>query len=617
MRFLAVLLCLLMSRAWGAHAYAQFGDIKYPAGFSHFDYVNPAAPKGGTLSMVPPTRLSNFDKYNPFTLKGSAAPQLLGLVFETLLTTTLDEPTTSYGLLAEDIAVAPDRLSVVFRLNPKARFNNGDPVLAEDVKHSFDRLTSKEAAPQFRTIFADIASVTVLDERSVRFAFKRVNAELPLIAGTLPVFSRKWGMDNGKPKPLDKIVTDLPIGSGPYRIGKVNFGKDITYARNPDYWARDLNVRRGMFNFDRITFKIYKDNTVQLEALKAGEFDYMQAFSAREWARSYSGRPFDRGLLTKENLKHGNAGDFQGFLLNTRRPHLADARVRQAIALTMDYEWMNRQFFYNQYERMRGYFTASDFEARGKADGEEKALLEAWRGKLPDAVIDGEVPMPPVTSLDPASGITLRDNLRRARTLLTEAGWTYRDGALRNAKGQPLVIEFLDNSNSMSRIVQPWSKNLEKLGVQIRIKVVDFAILQKRLDVFDFDMVSIRTIGSESPGVELLERFGSRAAENEGSGNLMGVRDPVVDALLEKVVQAQTRPQLIAALRALDRVLRHGHYSVPAWYGAAHRVSYRTQRFERAKVAPTYYQPDTWITSCWWATPANIAEAAASTPVRP
>lgn len=606
MRWLSgYLLWLLVGSAWAGHAYSQFGDIKYPPGFSHFAWANPAAPKGGSLTLVPPTRLSNFDKYNPFTLKGSATPQLVGLVFETLLTGTLDEPSTSYGLLAEDVTVAPDRLSATFRLNAKARFNNGDPVLADDVKHSFDRLISKEAAPQYRTLFADISTVTVVDERTVRFSFKRVNAELPLIAGTLPVFSRKWGMDNGKSKPLDKIVTDLPIGSGPYRVGRVNFGKDVTYERDPDYWARDVNVRRGLFNFDRITFKIYKDNTVQLEALKAGEFDYMQAFSAREWAKSYTGRPFDKGLLTKEELKHGNAGDFQGFLLNTRRAHLSDARVRQALALAFDYEWMNRQFFYNQYERMRGYFTASDFEARGTAEGDERALLETFRGKLPDAIIDGPVPMPPVTRLDPGSGATLRDHLRQARTLLTGAGWTYRDGALRNARGEPLVIEFLDNSNSMSRIVQPWAKNLEKLGIGVRIKVVDFAILQKRLDVFDFDMVSIRTLGSESPGVELTERFGSRAAQTEGSGNLMGVRDPVVDALLDKVVAAQTRPQLVAALRALDRVLRHGHYSVPAWYGATHRVAYRTQRFERPPVAPTYYQPDSWITSSWWATEAN------------
>lgn len=603
--FVSCVLWLLCAPVWAGHAYSQFGDVKYPAGFSHFDYVNPDAPKGGELILVPPTRLSNFDKYNPFTLKGSPAPGLGVLVFETLLTGTMDEPTTSYGLLAEDIELSADKRSVIFRLNPKARFNNGDPVLAEDVKHSFDRLTSKVAAPQYRTIFADVESVTVVGERAVRFAFKRVNAELPLIAGSLPVFSRKWGVVNGKPKPLDQIVADLPIGSGPYRVGRVNFGRDITYERNPDYWARDVNVRRGMFNFDRITFKIYKDNTVQLEALKAGEFDYMQAFSAREWAKSYSGRPFTKGLLTKEELKHGNAGDFQGFLLNSRRPQLSDPRVRQAIGLAFDYEWTNRQFFYMQYDRMRGYFTASDFEARGSAEGDERALLEGFRGKLPDAVIDGAVPMPPVTSLDPASGTTLRDNLRRARALLAEAGWNYKDGALRNARGEAMVIEFLDNSPSMSRIVQPWAKNLEKLGVKIRFRVVDYAILQKRQDVFDFDMVSVRILGSESPGVELLERYGSKAATTEGSSNLMGIRDPVVDALLEKVVAAQTRPQLVTALRALDRVLRHGHYSIPAWYGATHRVSYRTNRFERPKVAPTFYQPEVWIQSTWWATEAN------------
>ena len=320
--------------AWSAHAYAQFGDIKYPPGFQHFDYVNPKAPKGGEISLVPPTRLSNFDKYNPFTLKGSAPPSLVGLVFETLLTGTLDEPTTAYGLLAEDVAVAPDRLSVVFRLHPAARFSNGDPVLAADVKHSFDRLVSKESAPQYRTIFGEVRGATILGERTIRFDFKRVNAELPLIVGGLPVFSRQWGMEKGKAKPLDQIVTDMPIGSGPYRVGKVSFGRDITYERDPHYWAKDLNVRRGLFNFDRITYKIYKDNTAQLEAFKAGEFDYIQAFIAREWARAYSGKQFDSGQLIKKELKHGNAGDFQGFQFNTRRDKFKDPRVREAIGST-------------------------------------------------------------------------------------------------------------------------------------------------------------------------------------------------------------------------------------------------------------------------------------------
>ncbi|MFN7710851.1 MAG: extracellular solute-binding protein [Curvibacter sp.] len=586
---------------WAGHAYAQFGDVRYPAGFSHFDYVNPAAPKGGEITLVPPTRLSNFDKYNPYTLKGSAPPALNGLVFESLLTGTLDEPTTAYGLLAQDVTVARDGLSATFTLNPKARFHNGDPVLAADVKHSFDRLVSREAAPQFRTIFGEVRGVTIVNERTVRFDFKRVNPELPLIAGSLPVFSRKWGGG----KPLDQIVTDLPIGSGPYRIGKVNFGKDISYERDSRYWAAVLNVRRGLFNFDRITYKIYKDSTAQLEAFKAGEFDYIQAFVAREWARAYAGKQFDRGELIKKELQHGNAGDFQGFLFNLRRSKFQDVRVRQAIGLAMDYEWMNRQLFYNAYSRVRGYFVGSEFEARGRPGPEELALLEPLRRQLPRAVFEEEVPLPPVTSLDPNSGHTLRDNLRRARDLLAAAGWTYREGALRNARGEPFTVEFLDSSGSMGRVVTPYARNLEKLGIRVNYKVIDFAILQKRMDVFDFEVISNRTIGSEAPGTELLERYGSKSADVEGSSNVIGLKDPAVDALLEQVISAQTRPQLVARLRALDRVLRHGHYAVPHWYGGVHRVAWRAGRFEQPAVTPRYYQPENWVTSVWWASEAN------------
>jgi len=611
--FLLALISLIFCLpAWAAHAYAQFGDIKYAPGFAQFDYVNPAAPKGGEITLVPPTRLSNFDKYNPFTLKGSAPPGLNGLVFESLLTGTLDEPTTAYGLLAQDVSVAQDKLSAIFTLHPDARFQNGDPVLAADVKHSFDRLTSKEAAPQFRTIFGEIRGVTVVGERAVRFDFKRVNAELPLIAGSLPVFSRKWGLENGKLKPLDQIVIDVPIGSGPYRIGKVNFGKDISYERDPAYWARDLNVRRGLFNFDRIIYKIYKDNTAQLEAFKAGEFDYIQAFIAREWARAYTGKQFERGQLIKKELQHGNAGDFQGFLFNMRRDKFKDVRVRQAIALAMDFEWMNRQLFYNAYTRVRGYFVGSDFEAQGRPTPEELAVLAPLRRLLPPEVFTDEVPLPPVASLDPASGHTLRDNLRHARDLLAAAGWTYRDGALRNAKGEPFSIEFLDNSGSMGRVVTPYARNLEKLGMQVNYKVIDFAILQKRMDVFDFEIISNRLIGSEAPGTELLERYGSKAADIEGSSNVIGLKDPAVDALLDQVISAQTRPQLVARVRALDRVLRHGHYTVPHWYSGVHRVAWRAGRFEQPAVTPRYYQPEAWVTSVWWATPANLAASQAA-----
>ncbi|MFM8577154.1 MAG: extracellular solute-binding protein, partial [Limnohabitans sp.] len=402
-----------------------------------------------------------------------------------------------------------------------------------------------------------------------------------------------------------QLVTDIPIGSGPYKIGPVQFGKDITYVRDPNYWARDLNVRRGLYNFDRITYKIYKDSTAQLEAFKAGEFDYIQAFIAREWARAYTGRQFERGEIIKAELAHRNAGDFQGFLFNTRRAKFQDVRVRQAIGLAMDYEWMNRQLFYNAYARVRGFFVGSDFEAKGRPGADELALLEPLRAQLPAAVFDEPVPLPPQTSLDPASGHTLRDHLRQARDLLQAAGWTIQQGKLRNSKGEVFRIEFLDNSGSMGRVVTPYAKNLEKLGIDVQYKVIDFALLKKRMDQFDFDIISSRTVGSEAPGTELLERFGSQAADTEGSGNMMGIKSPAVDALLDKAVGAQTRAQLVSALRALDRVLRHGHYVVPHWYGAVHRVAWRAGKFGKPETLPLYYQPEAWVTSVWWAAPGQ------------
>lgn len=591
---------------WAAHAFSQFGDIKHPPGFSHFPYVNPHAPRGGEITLVSPTRITNFDKYNPFTLKGTAPPNIMNLMFETLLTGTFDEPTTAYGLLAESVHVAEDGLSVIFHLNPRARFHNGDPVLADDVRHSFETLISPQAAPQFRTFFSEVKGITVLGERSVRFDFVRPNAELPLIVGSLPVFSRQWGMVNGERIPFDQIVMEEPIGSGPYRIGRVNFGRDITYVRDPDWWAQDLNVRRGMFNFDRITYKIYRDPTAQREAFKAGEFDLIQVFVAREWARSYIGRPFDRGELIRRELPHQNAGDFQGFLFNTRLPKFQDARVREAIGLAMDFEWMNRLLFFNAHERMRGYFVASDFEATDLPGPEELALLEPLRDRLPAAVFERPVPLPPYTSLDPDSGMTLRDNLRRARDLLAEAGWQYRDGALRNAQGEVFTIEFLDSGGSMGRVVTPFIRNLERLGIRAQYRLTDFAILQRRLDVFDFEIISVRWLGSQAPGTELLERFGSAAAATEGSGNLIGVADPAVDALIDHVVSARTRPELVAAARSLDRVLRHMHLNVPHWFLSVHRVAYRAGRFEQPEVMPRYYQPENWAIMTWWATPENL-----------
>jgi len=610
--FVIFLAFMWLPSCWAAHAYAQFGDIKYPANFKFFDYVNPQAPRGGELVLVPPSRVTSFDKFNPFTLKGTAAPGLGQLVFESLLVGTMDEPTTAYGLLAEDVYVATDRRSVIFKIRANARFNNNDPVTAQDVKHSFETLVSKEAAPQFRTLYAEVDRVSALDTRTVRFEFKQPNPELPLIVGAMPVFSARWGQQDGAPrKAFDKIITEFPIASGPYVAGPTAFGRDISYDRNPDYWGREINVRTGMFNFDRITYRLYKDNTAQLEGFKAGEFDLIQSFIAREWARGYTGKQFANGELIKRELKHGNAGDFQGFLLNTRLEKFQDARVREAIGLAVDFEWINRQLFYNAYQRVRGYFVGSDFEATGLPDAAEMALLLPLRDKLSPEVFKQTVPVPPVTSMDPASGHTLRDHLRRAKKLLADAGWIYRDGALRNAKGEPFTLEFLDNSGSMGRVVTPYAKNLEKLGFKVNYKVIDFAVLQKRLDVFDFEIISNRNVGSESPGTELFERFGSKASQTEGSANYMGINDPAVDALLQKVTAANTRPQLVIAVRALDRVLRHGHYSVPHWYGGIHRVAWRNGRFEMPQRTPRYYQPEAWATSIWWATIKNRVDLSA------
>ena len=339
---LAVVLAAAGADAQAAHGFGQFGDLKYSPGFANFEWVNPNAPKGGSIDLVPPLRITNFDKYNPFILKGTAPPGLSALVFESLLTGTMDEPTTAYGLLAEDVEVAPDGLSVTFRLNPAARFHNGKPVTAADVKYSFDALMSKLAAPQYRVIFGDVNQAVATGALTIRFDFSRANTELPLLVGGLPVFSREWGGG----KPFDQIILDFPIATGPYRIGRMNFGRDITYDRDPNYWARDLNVRRGMFNFDRITYKIYQDTTAQTEAFKAGEFDYLRSFSAREWARTYTGKKFDSGELTKKELAAKNAGDFQGYLINTRREKFKDPRVREALGLAFDFEGMNRKLFY-------------------------------------------------------------------------------------------------------------------------------------------------------------------------------------------------------------------------------------------------------------------------------
>ena len=598
MRALLVAFGLLFSApAWSAHGYALWGDMKYPPGFNHFDYVNPDAPKGGELRLVSNLRLSTFDKYNPFTIRGGAPAYLSQLMFDTLLTGSLDEEGAGYGLLAEDVTVAPDGLSATFRLRREARFHNGDPVLAADVKHSYDTLVGPHTSPAYKTMLIDVAGVDVVDERTVRYRFKRANRELPLTVGGLPVFSRQWG----EGKPFNEVVMEPPIGSGPYKIGPVKFGKDITYVRDPDYWARDLNVRRGTANFDRILVKIYRDNTARLEALKAGEFDLMAFYSAGDWARRVNGKRFDSGELVKGEFQHKLPTGFQSYVLNTRRPLLQDVRVREALGLAVDYEWMNRQMFYNSYTRVSGLFGNTSCAASGLPSAEELALMEPLRGQIPAAAF-GPAYAPPRTDQpkDPAVG-GLRENLRRAQQLLAEAGWTVQSGTLRNAQGQAFVLEYLDSNEGGARVVTPWMRNLEKLGITLRFRPVDFALYQQRLQKFDFDITTIAYAGTANPGQEYADLFGSQAADTEDSGNLAGVKSAAVDSIISLMVSAKTEAQYRAACRTLDRVISHSHVLLPQWFAGTHRMAYNAWRLERPKVTPPYFRGETWAIDTWWA----------------
>ncbi len=575
--------------AVAAYALAWGETPKYPPGFDHFSYVNPDASKGGTLNLA---GYGSFDKLNPFTLRGLPAAGLGVLMFETLAEASDDEPLSMYGLLADDMRLADDELSITFRLNPAARFWNGDPVLAEDVRHSFDTLMSRQAHPRFKQYFGDVARVVVVGERTVRFEFRRRNHELHMIIGMqLPIFSRKWGAG----KAFDRVVTDEPITSGPYRIERTDWGKTVSFRRDSGYWGRELNVRRGMFNFDRVVYKYFSDETARLEGFKAGEFDWVYENSARNWVRGHTGKRYASGELIKEELANSNSAGLQGFALNTRRELFADVRVRHALALAMDFEWMKRQIFYGRYERSRSYFTNSDMEATGLPSPAELALLEPFRAKLNPAVF-GPVPLPPSTE-PPGS---LRGNLRQALGLLKEAGWNVADdGVLRNAAGRPFEFEILTYSKGLDRVAAPWARNLHKLGIAARLRVTDPALYQKRIDDFDFDVAVHLYSASQTPGNELIERFTSAAADEKGSDNITGIRDPVVDALVQKVLQSQTRAELVVAARALDRVLRNGWYLVPHFYAPTHPVVYR-RGLEHPKTLPLYYSADVWMLKTWW-----------------
>jgi microcin C transport system substrate-binding protein len=593
LRWISVLLAgCLAAPAWAAHAYSLWGDIKYPAGFAHFDYVNPNAPKGGELVAVSNLRVSTFDKYNPFIVKGTSPAYLADMLFDTLLTGSSDELGTGYGLLAEDVDVPADGLSATFKLRSQARFHDGKPVLAEDVKYTFDTLNSKYVSPAYRSLLEDVDRAEVLSPLVVKFHFKRKNRELPLTVGGLPIFSREWG----KGKTFDKVVTDTPIGSGRYRIGTLVYGKDITYVRNKDYWGDKLNVNVGNGNFDRITIKIYKDNVARLEGFKAGEFDFMRVYSSGDWARRITGKRFDTGELVKGEFSHSLPTGFQSYIFNTRLPKFQDVRVRQAIGLAHDFNFMSRLLFYGLYKPVNGLFGNTDCAASGLPSAEELALLEPFRAQIPSAAFGEMTQQPNSDGKD-----NLRANLVKARDLLAQAGWTVQGGVLKNAKGETLEIEYLDSQESKSSALAAWQRNLAKLGITLKLRAVDFALYGQRVDKHDYDMISIGFQGTNNPGAEYADTFGSKAASIEGSGNYSGIQNKAVDTLIDRMVSSQSKAELIPACRAFERVISHSHILLPQWYSGQHNVAYNAKKFERPESLPKYYQAESWMINNWWA----------------
>ena len=587
LKIVFLIFCYLPLSANAVPAMGMGYQPKYSEDYTHFDYANPKAPKQGKLIMM---GLGTFDSLNPYVLKGISAGGLSLLVFESLLEKSLDEPFSEYGLIADDFYLADDGLSVTFHINPQARFSNGDEIIASDIKYSFDTLMSKAAHPQFRVYYADVKSATVIDRLTVRFDFKKKNRELHMIVGEIPIFSKKWIGDLS----FDKVSDERPIASGPYIVKKVDRGKNIQYVKNPDYWAKNLPVRKGMFNYEQITYKYYKDSTIALEAFKAGEFDFFFENYSKRWARSHNGSHYDSGEIIKTQLVHKNNAGMQGFAFNTRRAKFKDVRVRRALSLAYDFEWANDRLFYNQYVRADSYFSNSELAAQGLPEGKELALLEKYRDQLPAEVFTHQ--WKPATTIAPD---TLRKNLIQARDLLVEAGWTIQDGVLKNNKGKIFELDILLVQNGFDRIVAPYAHNLKKLGIKTNYRKVDSSLYKHRMDTFDFDMVVHSFPSSVSPGNEMMNMYHSSSAKIKGSNNIPGISNPVIDALVSAVIQSNDREEVVTASRALDRVLLVGEYLVPNWYIDVHRVAY-WDKFGIPKTTPLYYDPITWLLKAWW-----------------
>ncbi len=570
------------------HAITLYDEpAKYPETFTHFSWVNPDAPKGGILRLA---GVGGFDSLNPFIPRGNSADQL-GLIYDSLTFHSPDEPFTEYGLLAEKIEKAPDNSYVRFYLNPKARFNDGQPVTAEDVVFTFNMLV-EHGDPMYRHYYADVAKVEAEDKQRVRFDFKHPgNRELPLILGQIQVLPKHYweGRDFGKTN------MDPPVGSGPYRIAKVDAGRSIRYERVKDWWAKDLPVTRGYYNFDTITVDYYRDMSVSLEAFKAGQFDFNLEYSAKDWATGYEGPALRAGKIVKEAIPNHNPTGMQGFAFNIRRPVFQDRRVREAIAQLFDFEWANKQLFFSSYKRTSSYFENSEMAAHEMPDAEELKILEPLKGQVPEEVFT-RVFQPPVSD---GSGI-IRDQKRRAYQLFMEAGYKIENDKMVGPDGKPLVFEFLTAQANLERVILPFKRNLAELGIDLQIRRVDVSQYINRLRSRDFDMIPATWGQSNSPGNEQMEFWHSRSADSAGSRNFIGLRDPAVDKLVEGLIRADSRQSLVKHARALDRVLLWGHYVVPNYYVDTYRVAYWNQ-FQRPETTPLY---DFGLMT-WWQKPGT------------
>ena len=567
---------------------ALYGEPKYAADFTNFEYANPKAPKGGRVVMP---SYGNFDSLNPFIFKGNAAPEAAALTLDTLGIVPVDDYATVYPLLAKKFELPQDHSFVGFELDERAKFSNGKPVTADDVIFSFKAIT-EQGAPIYKVYYADVDRVEKVNDRKVRFYFKKnsQNKELPLILAQLSVFSA----DDWKGKDFSKPTLKPFVGSGPYVIDKVQAGKSITFKRNPDYWAKDLPSRRGFFNFDEVVYDYYQDTTVTLQALFAGNIDMREEYIAKNWVTGYDNKKVAQGQVIKEEIEHNKPTNLQMFVFNLRKSKFADRRVRQAIGLAFDFDWANEKLFYSQYKRIESYFNNTGMEAKGLPQGKELKILNKYRAQLPKEVFS-QAPKQPSHK---GGAAKTRENLKQAVELLNAAGYDFADGKMTNLKtGEPLELEIIDNSangSSFKRVMLPFINNLKKIGIEAKFRTVEVNIYKNRLDNFDFDIAILAFGMSQMPGNEQKEMWGSQSAMVKGSYNIGGVQNKIVDELIDGLIKAQKKDDYQAYVAALDRVMLNEYYIIPNWYSPADRVAYQN-KFEHPKTKlKVGFQPFSW-----------------------